>query len=218
LANVVLFLFGNKLNQTLKKEELENINLGKIIPLFTSEEQLVKACQKADPKAQKRVYEKYAPKMLAICNRYLADEMEAEDVMIEGFMKVFDKINTFKLEGSFEGWIKRIMVNEALMTLRSKKKEGFSVGYEQIEYEQEPQTIQTQMEAAELMNIISKLPTGFRTVFNLYAIEGYSHADIAKELNISEGTSKSQLSRARVILQQMLQKTEIKNEYFKRQN
>lgn len=218
MANVVLFLFGNKLNQTLKKEELENINLGKIIPLFTSEEQLVKACQKADPKAQKRVYEKYAPKMLAICNRYLADEMEAEDVMIEGFMKVFDKINTFKLEGSFEGWIKRIMVNEALMTLRSKKKEGFSVSYEQIEYEQEPQTIQTQLEAAELMTIISKLPTGFRTVFNLYAIEGYSHADIAKELNISEGTSKSQLSRARVILQQMLQKTEIKNEYFKRQN
>lgn len=192
--------------------------MGIIIPLFTSEEQLVKACQKADPKAQKRVYEKYAPKMLAICNRYLADEMEAEDVMIEGFMKVFDKINTFKLEGSFEGWIKRIMVNEALMTLRSKKKEGFSVGYEQIEFEQEPQTIQTQLEAAELMNIISKLPTGFRTVFNLYAIEGYSHADIAKELNISEGTSKSQLSRARVILQQMLQKTEIKNEYFKRQN
>lgn len=192
--------------------------MGKIIPLFTSEEQLVKACQKADPKAQKRVYEKYAPKMLAICNRYLADEMEAEDVMIEGFMKVFDKINTFKLEGSFEGWIKRIMVNEALMTLRSKKKEGFSVGYEQIEYEQEPQTTDTQLEAAELMTIISKLPTGFRTVFNLYAIEGYSHADIAKELNISEGTSKSQLSRARVILQQMVQKTEIKNEYFKRQN
>jgi RNA polymerase sigma factor (sigma-70 family) len=74
------------------------------------------------------------------------------------------------------------------------------------------------LEAAELMTIISKLPTGFRTVFNLYAIEGYSHADIAKELNISEGTSKSQLSRARVILQQMVQKTEIKNEYFKRQN
>ncbi len=192
--------------------------MGIIIPLFTSEEQLVKACQKADPKAQKRVYEKYAPKMLAICNRYLADEMEAEDAMIEGFMKVFDKINTFKLEGSFEGWIKRIMVNEALMTLRSKKKEGFSVDYEQISYEQEPQTTQTQLEVDELMSIIGHLPTGYRTVFNLYALEGYSHADIAKELNISEGTSKSQLSRARVILQQMVQKTEIKNEYFKRQN
>jgi RNA polymerase sigma factor (sigma-70 family) len=183
--------------------------LGIIIPLFTSEEQLVRACQKADPKAQKRVYEKYASKMLAICTRYLADEMEAEDVMIEGFMKVFDKINTFKLEGSFEGWIKRIMVNESLMAIRSKKKEGFSVGYEQINYEQEPQTLQTGLEAHEILAIIEKLPTGFRTVFNLYAIEGYSHADIAKELGISEGTSKSQLSRARVILQNLIQKTDI---------
>ena len=205
------------LNQTLKRD-LENINLGIIIPLFTSEEQLVKACQKADPKAQKRVYEKYAPKMMAICKRYLADEMEAEDVMIEGFMKVFDKINTFKLEGSFEGWVKRIMVNEALMCLRSKKKEGFTTGLEQITYEEEPAFTPNNLGAEELLSIIETLPTGFRTVFNLYAIEGFSHAEIAKELNISEGTSKSQLSRARVILQQMVQKNEIKNAYFKRQN
>jgi RNA polymerase sigma factor (sigma-70 family) len=192
--------------------------LGIIIPLFTSEEQLVRACQKADPKAQKRVYEKYSPKMMAICKRYLADEMEAEDIMIEGFMKVFDKIDGFKMEGSFEGWIKRIMVNEALMCLRSKKKEGFVTGLEQIGYEEEPQISQSNLGAEELMGLIGNLPTGFRTVFNLYAIEGYSHAEIAKELNISEGTSKSQLSRARVILQQMVNKLEIKNEYFKRQN
>jgi RNA polymerase sigma factor (sigma-70 family) len=192
--------------------------LGIIIPLFTSETQLVKACQKADPKAQKRVYEKYAPKMMAICKRYLVDEMEAEDVMIEGFMKVFDKINTFKLEGSFEGWVKRIMVNEALMTLRAKKKEGFSVGYDQLFNETEPQFLNTNMEAEELMALVNSLPTGFRTVFNLYAIDGYSHAEIAKELNISEGTSKSQLSRARVILQNKILKTEIDNEYIKRQN
>jgi RNA polymerase sigma factor (sigma-70 family) len=192
--------------------------LGKIIPLFTSEEQLVKACQKADPKAQKRVYEKYASKMMAICKRYLPDEMEAEDVMIDGFMKVFDKINTFKLEGSFEGWIKRIMVNEALMCLRSKKKEGFSIGLDQIGYDEEPQYSESNLGVEELMKIIEMLPTGFRTVFNLYAIEGYSHAEIAEELNISEGTSKSQLSRARVILQNMVNKQEIKNAYFKRQN
>ncbi len=192
--------------------------MGIIIPLFTSEEQLVKACQNADPKAQKRVYEKYAPKMLAVCKRYLADEMEAEDAMIDGFMKVFDKINSFKLEGSFEGWIRRIMVNETLMCLRSKKKEGFQIGYEQMVIEPDPIQLDSNLEADELMVIIGKLPMGFRTVFNLYAIEGYSHAEIAKELNISEGTSKSQLSRARVILQQMIQKTEIKNEYFKRQN
>lgn len=192
--------------------------MGIIIPLFTSEEQLVKACQKADPKAQKRVYEKYAPKMLAICKRYLADEMEAEDIMIEGFMKVFNKIDSFKLEGSFEGWIKRIMVNEALMSIRSKKREGYSVELDTAQYEIEPHLTPNNLEADELIKIIESLPTGFRTVFNLYAIEGYSHAEIAKELNISEGTSKSQLSRARVILQNLVQKKEINDAYFKRQN
>ncbi len=192
--------------------------MGIIIPLFTSEAQLVKACQKADPKAQKRVYEKYAPKMLAICNRYLADNMEAEDVMIEGFMKVFEKIDTFKLEGSFEGWIKKIMVNQALMCLRSKKKEGFVTGLEQISSQEEPEYISNTLDADMLLSLVSSLPMGFRTVFNLYAIEGYSHAEIAGELNISEGTSKSQLSRARATLQQMIQKTELRNEYIKKQN
>jgi RNA polymerase sigma factor (sigma-70 family) len=191
--------------------------LGIIIPLFTSETQLVKACQNGEPKAQKRVYEKYAPKMNAICKRYLADEMEAEDAMIDGFMRVFDKISTFKMEGSFEGWVKRIMVNECLMVLRSKKKEGFSVGYDQIVNETEVQNIETNLEANELLKIINGLPTGFRTVFNLFAIEGFSHAEIAKELNISEGTSKSQLSRARVILQNKILNTE-NNEYIRKQN
>lgn len=192
--------------------------MGIIIPLYTTDEQLVKACQKADPKAQKRVYEKYAPKMLAICKRYLVDELEAEDVMIEGFMKVFNKIDSFKLEGSFEGWIKRIMVNEALMLLRSKKKEGFSVDLDSAHYEIEPHFTPNSLEADELIKIIAGLPTGFRTVFNLYAIEGYSHAEIAKELNITEGTSKSQLSRARVILQNLVQKNDIRDAYIKRQN
>jgi RNA polymerase sigma factor (sigma-70 family) len=137
--------------------------------------------------------------------------------MIDGFMRVFDKISTFKMEGSFEGWVKRIMVNECLMVLRSKKKEGFSVGYDQIINETEVQNIETNLEANELLKIINGLPTGFRTVFNLYAIEGFSHAEIAKELNISEGTSKSQLSRARVILQNKILNTE-NNEYIRKQN
>jgi RNA polymerase sigma factor (sigma-70 family) len=191
--------------------------LGIIIPLFTSENQLVRACQAGDPKAQKRVYEKYAPKMNAICKRYLADEMEAEDAMIDGFIRVFDKIISFKSEGSFEGWIKRIMVNECLMLLRSKKKEGFSVGYDQMINEPEPQNIETDLEANELLHLINGLPMGFRTVFNLYAIEGFTHAEIAKELNISEGTSKSQLSRARVILQNKILNSE-DNGYIRKQN
>lgn len=192
--------------------------MGIIIPLFTSDEQLVKACQKADPKAQKRVYEKYAPKMMAICKRYLADEMEAEDAMIEGFMKVFGKIESFKLEGSFEGWIKRIMVNEALMLLRTKKKEGFSLGLDQMQIGEEPQNFESNLDANELLKMVSSLPTGFKTVFNLYAIEGYAHAEIAQLLNISEGTSKSQLSRARVILQNLVIKNNIENANIKKQN
>jgi RNA polymerase sigma factor (sigma-70 family) len=202
----------------------------KILQLYSSEEQLVKACQQADPKAQRRLYEKYAPKMLAICTRYVGNEMEAEDVMVDGFMKVFDHVNGFKLEGSFEGWIKRIMVNESLMYLRSKKKEGFQTSYDQVFNEPEPVLLATSLETDDLLKMIDSLPLGYKTVFSLYAIEGYSHAEIAKMLSISEGTSKSQLSRARAILQNMItekdkynsienfEKKDIKNEYLKRQN
>jgi RNA polymerase sigma factor (sigma-70 family) len=175
--------------------------LGNIIPLFTSETQLVKACQQANPKAQQKLYERFAPKLLSICRRYVADDMLAEDVMVEGFVKIFDKVKDFRFEGSFEGWIKRIMVNEALMALRSQKREGFLIDIDS-HLETPTQSIETTLEAEDLLAMVAALPTGFRTVFNLYAIEGYSHAEIAQQLGISEGTSKSQLSRARVILQQ----------------
>ncbi|WP_409014215.1 MULTISPECIES: RNA polymerase sigma factor [unclassified Arcicella] len=179
----------------------------KLITLFQTEEALVKACQKGDPKAQRRVYEKYSPKMLGICFRYVHDEFEAEEIMIEGFVKVFDKINSFKLEGSFEGWIRRIMVNESLMYMRSNKKAQFEVSYDQILYEPEPEQFRTDLETKDLLKLIEKLPTGYKTVFNLYAIEGYSHAEIAEQLGITESTSKSQLSRARVILQNAVVQT-----------
>ena len=169
---------------------------------------MVKACQKGDPKAQRRVYEKYAPKMLGICFRYVHDDFEAEEIMIEGFVRVFDKIESFKLEGSFEGWIRRIMVNESLMYLRSNKKYQFEISYDQILYEPEPEQFRTDLETQDLLKLIEKLPIGYRTVFNLYAIEGYSHAEIAKQLGITESTSKSQLSRARVVLQNELMKVE----------
>jgi len=173
----------------------------KLLNLFQSEEALVIACQKGDPKAQKRIYEKYSPKMLGICFRYVHDDYEAEGIMIEGFVKVFGKINTFKLEGSFEGWVRRIMVNESLMYLRSNKNAQFQTSYDQVLYEPEPEQFRTDLETQDLLKLIEKLPLGYKTVFNLYAIEGYSHAEIAKQLGITESTSKSQLSRARVILQ-----------------
>ncbi len=181
--------------------------MGDIIPLFTSEAQLVKACQQGNAKAQRRLYERYASKMLSICRRYLADDMEAEDVMVEGFVKIFDKIGEFRSEGSFEGWMKRLMVNEALMALRKKKAEGFAIGIDLAEGEVYD-GMGSKLEAEDLMSMIAALPQGFRTVFNLYAIEGYNHAEIAELLGISEGTSKSQLSRARVVLQQKIRQTE----------
>jgi len=180
----------------------------KIIPLFQSEESLVRACQQGDPKAQRRVYERYSARMLSLCGRYLPDEFEAEEAMIEGFMKVFDRIGQFKLEGSFEGWIRRIMVNESLMYLRSKKAAGWQASYDDVEYEVEPVAAATDLEADELYRLVQQLPTGYRTVFNLYAIEGYNHAEIAETLGISESTSKSQLHRARGLLQEWVQKLE----------
>ncbi|MCU0326592.1 MAG: sigma-70 family RNA polymerase sigma factor [Spirosomaceae bacterium] len=176
----------------------------KILSLFNSEYDLAKALQKQDPKAQTRLYEKYSSKMLAVCMRYVGDRMEAEDVMIEGFMRIFDKIGQFNFQGSFEGWIRRIMVNEALMYVRSRK--VMEVDLEYATEEIDESSFSTDVEAEDLMKIINALPTGYRTVFNLYAIEGYSHAEIAEMLGISEGTSKSQLSRARVMLQTELQK------------
>lgn len=178
----------------------------KIIPLFQSEESLVRACQQGDPKAQRRVYERYSARMLSLCGRYLPDEFEAEEAMIEGFMKVFDRISQFKLEGSFEGWIRRIMVNESLMYLRSKKAAGWQAAYDDVEYEVEPVAAATDLEADELHRLVQQLPTGYRTVFNLYAIEGYNHAEIAESLGISESTSKSQLHRARGLLQEWIGK------------
>ncbi|MFT4033636.1 MAG: RNA polymerase sigma factor [Siphonobacter sp.] len=176
----------------------------KILSLFQTEEQLVKACQKADPKAQRRVYEKYASKMLAVCRRYFKDDYEAEEAMIEGFVKVFERIDQFKLEGSFEGWIRRIIVNECLMSIRSKKQQGWQMTYEEVLYEPEPQLPETSLETEDLMHLIDALPVGYRTVFNLYAIEGYSHEEIAHALHITESTSKSQLHRARALLQRMI--------------
>jgi RNA polymerase sigma-70 factor (ECF subfamily) len=180
----------------------------KIIPLFQSEDSLVRACQQGDPKAQRRVYERYSARMLSLCGRYLPDEFEAEEAMIEGFMKVFDRIGQFKMEGSFEGWIRRIMVNESLMYLRSKKAAGWQANYDDVEYEVEPVAAATDLEADELHRLVQQLPTGYRTVFNLYAIEGYNHAEIAESLGISESTSKSQLHRARALLQEWVQKLE----------
>lgn len=171
-------------------------------PTYLHEESLILACREGDRGAQNSLFKKFGGKMLAICKRYLKDQMEAEDVLMEGFLKVFLKIREFKNEGSLEGWIRRIMVNECLMSLR-KRKITYPMEEEAL-LVPEPAAVLEQMTSLEIQEHILRLPDGLRTVFNLYAIEGYSHAEIAEQLGISEGTSKSQLSRARVLLQQKI--------------
>ncbi len=176
-----------------------------IIQLIATEKQLVDALKRGDSKAQRQLYDKYSGRLLALCMRYIQNDMAAEDVMIEGFMKIFEKIDQYKGDGSFEGWLKRLMTNEALMYLRSHKKIEIDIDNSEAQYITSHENTDSNLETDELMAIISQLSTGYRTVFLMYAVEGYSHAEIAKELGISESTSKSQLHRARAILQTMVQ-------------
>jgi RNA polymerase sigma-70 factor (ECF subfamily) len=143
--------------------------------------------------------------------RYVNSQFEAEDILISGFMRVFDKIEQYKHEGSFEGWLRRVMVNEALGYIRKNKSIYLEVEIEKVAYTKEANTdASTHLEAEDLLKLVQRLPQGYKTVFNLYAIEGYSHKEIADMLQISENTSKSQLSRARALLQQYLESTEKK--------
>jgi RNA polymerase sigma factor (sigma-70 family) len=168
------------------------------------EDELIKGCLRRERNAQRQLYDTFSSKMYSICYRYVKDPMEAEDILITAFMKVFDKIEQFKSEGSFEGWIRRIVVNEALTYLRRNRSMYLETELEQADREPDYSKLSDHLEAEDLLNMIKELPTGYRIVFNLYAIDGYSHKEIADQLNISENTSKSQLSRARVYLQKML--------------
>ncbi len=178
--------------------------MGILLPLLNKEEQLVRALRKADSRAQRLLYEKYSGRMMAVCFRYVNDRMIAEDILVEGFMKVFEKIEQFKSEGSLEGWIRRIMVNESLGYLRKHKYAEMQVSIEGAADVADFQPADSKMAEEDLLAMINRLSAGYKTVFNLYAIEGYSHAEIAEMLQITESTSKSQLHRARAILQQMV--------------
>ncbi len=182
----------------------------------SEEDRLISKCREQDGKAQKALYDKYASKMLGVCYRYIKDNDQAEDVMITGFVKVFEKIDQFKSEGSFEGWMRRIMVNQSLSFIRKNKGMYLEVDIEAADREPDYKSLNDNLEAQDLLALISNLPTGYQTVFNLYAIEGYSHKEIAEKLQISENTSKSQLSRARMLLQkQLVEQEKVVNEKIK---
>ena len=175
-----------------------------IINKSSTEESLISGCRKKHRQAQRDVYDWLAPKMLAICRRYIKDVNEAESVMITGFMKVLDKIEQYSGEGSFEGWVRRIMVNESLLYIRKNKGMYIEVDIEYADTEPNYELSSENLEVDDLLNLINGLPIGYRTVFNMFAIEGYSHKEIAESLAISENTSKSQLSRARKMLQKQI--------------
>jgi len=177
---------------------------------YMSDEELVKACIQKLPTAQKMLFEKFSRKMMGICLRYSEDSLEAQDIMQDGFIKVFHSIETFQYEGSLEGWVKRIIVNTALDNYRKNKKRKFAVeldGEDAIEIKQEDDIVGG-ITNKFLLKLITCLPEGYRLIFNLFAIEGYSHKEIAQELGISINTSKSQYARARAYLQKELAKTE----------
>ena len=172
---------------------------------------LVAACLKGDPRAQKALFEKFAPKMFAVCLRYMNSHDEAQDTLQDGFIKVFSKLSDFKNEGVLEGWIRRIMVNTCLDAIRKNEKTKFDVSISDIEYQLDftDHGIQN-LEVEELMQMIKSMPNGYRVVFNLFAIEGYSHKEIGEKLGINENTSKSQYLRARAFLRERLEKIEWK--------
>ncbi len=169
-----------------------------------SEIELVNACKRNEKRAQEQLFNKYAPVMLGVCRRYTGNVHDAEDVMIGGFMKVFDKIGQFRGTGSLKGWIKKIMINESLGFLRKNKSMYLEVDIDEAGEKPELSRLESAVTAEDLIALIDALPPGYRMVFNLYAIEGFSHREIGLKLGISENTSKSQLSRARALLQKKL--------------
>jgi RNA polymerase sigma factor (sigma-70 family) len=171
-----------------------------------TEKELVKACVDGNMAAQKSLFDKYSRVMMGMCLRYASCREEAEDLAQDGWIKVFERLVSFRFEGSLEGWIKRIMVNTSLDFLRRKKQltqpiDDSPEGQESMHTEAEAFG---RMSAKELIAMIQQLPPGYRSVFNLYAIEGYTHREIGQLLNISESTSKSQYVRAKASLQKML--------------
>ncbi|HSU27070.1 MAG TPA: RNA polymerase sigma factor [Chitinophagaceae bacterium] len=169
-----------------------------------AESDLIKGCLEGNRRMQEELYRRFSPRMYAVCLRYAGNAEEAEDILQEGFIKIFKKLDSFRSEGSFEGWVRRIFVNTAIEHFRRKK-------YLQPVTEKEENTIEgkyfsvlDELAEKDILALVQELSPGYRTVFNMYVVEGYTHKEIADMLGISEGTSKSQLSRAKVILQSMV--------------
>jgi RNA polymerase sigma-70 factor (ECF subfamily) len=166
---------------------------------------LIVGCMEGNRKMQYELYQRFAPKMYGVCLRYAANAEEAEDILQEGFIKVFRKLDSFRSEGSFEGWIRRIFVNTSIEHFRRKNYLQPITEREEATVEGKYLSVLDDLAERDIIGLVQQLSPGYRTVFNMYVIEGYTHREIADSLGISEGTSKSQLSRAKLILQNLVQ-------------
>lgn len=165
-----------------------------------NEVEIVRGCIKKDVLAQHALFNDYASRLMTICRRYARDQPEAEDMLQEAFINIFSHISQYRSIGSFEGWLKRITVNAAIRVLQNRKVRFTGITDSQFELGSPDTSIISDLAAEELLRLIHQLPDGYRTIFNMYALEGYSHDEIAKSLNIKTATSRSQLSKARGLL------------------
>jgi RNA polymerase sigma-70 factor (ECF subfamily) len=176
----------------------------KVLYLNQEENEIIRLAIENNRSAQQKIYVKFSSKMLSVCRQYIKDIHQAEDIMITAFMKVFVNLKKFQYNGSFEGWIRRIMVNECISHIRVQKKVNF---LEEENYSEDSlNNIESQFSVEDIQFLIDNLPDGYKMIFNLFAIEGYKHHEIASMLGINEGTSKSQLSHARKILKDQILK------------
>lgn len=175
-----------------------------------TEQSILAGCLNKDPSAQRELYNRYSPKMLSVCYRFANSREDAEDMLQEGFIKVFTQMHTFQNKGAFEGWIRRVIVHTCINFLKKNKKFSNSIDLEQADYlEVKEETMPSVMQARQIIECIRLLPLGYRTVLNLYAMEGYSHKEIADMLDIEESTSRSQYTRAKSMLEAILIKKRI---------
>ena len=170
-----------------------------------TEQAIIAGCLQNDAAAQRELYNRYSPKMLSVCYRFAPSREDAEDMLQEGFIKVFTQIHTFQNKGAFEGWIRRIIVHTCINFLKKHKKfnESLDISHATSVYVKE-ETIPSIMQARQIIECIRLLPVGYRTVLNLYALEGYSHKEIGIMLDIEESTSRSQYTRAKAMLENIL--------------
>ena len=175
-----------------------------------TEQAILAGCLNNDPVAQRELYNRYSPKMLSVCYRFAPHREDAEDMLQEGFIRVFTQIQSFRNSGSFEGWIRRIIVHTCINFLKKHKKfnESLDLAYV-VNIQVKEETVPSLMLARQVVECIRLLPVGYRTVLNLYAIEGYSHKEIADMLDIEESTSRSQYTRAKTMLESILVKKRI---------